>query len=182
MNETVPVSPAKSAILYGVLFGIIMVLELVLSYVLDIDPVSNPAYGITLNVLNMLVLPILFIVIGCNNFKKLNNGFVSLGQCLKIGVTVCLIAALLSAICQSVFYMIFPEYVEEVLRKTRASLLMQNPEMPAEGLEMGMNMTRKFMEPAIMIPAAAAIYSVIGLIYSLIVGAIVKRDNPQAVN
>lgn len=180
MNETVPVSPAKSAVMFGVLFGVILILEVVLSYVIDIDPVSNPSYGIILNALNLLILPILFIVIACNNYKKLNSGFLSLGEALKIGVTVCLLAALISSIFQSVFYMIFPEYVEEILRKTRQVMLQNSPEMPAEGLETAMTFTRKFMQPAIMIPVAVATYCIIGLIYSLIVGAVTKKEKPQS--
>lgn len=180
MNETVPVSPAKSAVMYGVLFGVIMILEFVISYVIDVDPVSNPSYGIILNVLNMLILPILLISLGLSNYKKINGGFLTLGESLKIGVTICIVAAILTGIFQSVFNLIFPDYVEDVIRKTRTVMLQNNPEMPAQGLEMGLSWTRKFMQPEIMIPFLAVMYSLIGLIYSLIIGAIVKKEKPQS--
>lgn len=181
MNETVPVSPAKYALMFGVLFGVLMILEFVISYVADIDPVSNPSYGIILNVLNMLVFPVLFITIPCNNFKKMNLGYISLGQCLKIGVTVCLIAGLLSALFQSVFTVIFPEYMDEIIHKTRQVILQKSPDMPAESLEMALSWTRKFMQPQIMIPVSAVTYSFIGLFFSLIIGLIVKKDKPQSI-
>src|SRR5690606_3010205 len=176
----VPVSPAKSAVMYGVLFGVIMILEFVISYVIDVDPVSNPSYGIILNVLNMLILPILLISLGLSNYKKINGGFLTLGESLKIGVTICIVAAILTGIFQSVFNLIFPDYVEDVIRKTRTVMLQNNPEMPAQGLEMGLSWTRKFMQPEIMIPFLAVMYSLIGLIYSLIIGAIVKKEKPQS--
>ena len=44
-------SPAKSGLVYGLLFGGIMVLEFVISYVMNIDPQTNKAYGIIINVL-----------------------------------------------------------------------------------------------------------------------------------
>ena len=88
-------SPAQSSLIYGLFFGSIMILEFVIGYVLNIDPQTNKGYGIGINVLNFLVLPLTFIYLGCSNFKmKLNLGFISFGECLKIGVTICVIAAL----------------------------------------------------------------------------------------
>jgi hypothetical protein len=40
-------------------------------------------------------------------------------------------------------------------------------------------MMKKFMNPLI-VPVTIAMYSFIGLLYSLIVGAIVKNANPQS--
>jgi hypothetical protein len=45
---------------------------------------------------------------------------------------------------------------------------------------MGLTMMKKFMNPLIVFPVTLAMYSFIGLIYSLIVGAIVKNENPQS--
>ena len=90
------VSPSKSALQYGALFGVLMILEFVIVYVMDVDPISNPTTGIIINTLNYLVFPVSIITIGCVNYKKnLNNGFVSFVECIKIGVTICLIAGLI---------------------------------------------------------------------------------------
>ncbi|MEY3500633.1 MAG: hypothetical protein RL308_2302 [Bacteroidota bacterium] len=174
-------SPSKSALQYGVLFGILMILEFVILYVLDIDPVSNPGAGIVINTMNYLVFPVSIITIGCLNYKKkLNEGFISFGECLKIGVTICLIAGLIYGIFSVVFNMIFPEFMEEILKKTKQVMLQQNPSLTTAQLEMAMSMTKKFMSPALMVPVTVAMYSFIGLIYSLIIGAFVKNDNPQS--
>ena len=174
-------SPSKSALQYGVLFGILMVLEFVIVYVMDIDPISNPAAGIVINTLNYLLFPVSIITIGCLNYKKkLNEGFISFGECLKIGVTICLIAGLIYGIFSVVFNMIFPEFMEEILKKTKQVMLQQNPTLTTAQLDMAMSMTKKFMSPALMVPVTVAMYSFIGLIYSLIIGAFVKNDNPQS--
>ena len=174
-------SPSKSALQYGALFGILMVLEFVLVYVMDVDPISNPSAGIVINVLNYLLFPVAIITVACTNYKnKLNNGFISFGECLKIGVTICLIAGLIYAIFSAVFNMIFPEFIEELMKKTRQVMLKQNPNMTSAQAEMAISMTKKFMNPAIVIPATTAMFSFIGLIYSLIIGAFVKNDNPQS--
>ncbi len=175
------VSPSKSALQYGALFGVLMVLEFVIVYVMDIDPISNPTTGIVINTLNYLIFPVSIITFGSVNFKKnLNNGFVTFGECLKIGVTICLIAGLIYGVFSAVFNMIFPEFVEEIMKKTRQVMLQQNPNMTSEQAEMAISMTKKFMNPAIVIPATVAMFSFIGLIYSLIIGAFVKNENPHS--
>jgi hypothetical protein len=175
------VSPSKSALQYGALFGVLMVLEFVIVYVMDIDPILNPTTGIVINTLNYLIFPVSIITFGSVNFKKnLNNGFDSFGECLKIGVTICLIAGLIYGVFSAVFNMIFPEFVEEIMKKTRQVMLQQNPNMTSEQAEMAISMTKKFMNPAIVIPATVAMFSFIGLIYSLIIGAFVKNENPHS--
>ena len=174
-------SPAKSSLIYGLLFGVIMILEFVIGYVMNIDPQTNQGYGIAINVLNFLLLPSVFIYLGCTNYKtKLNSGFITFGECLKIGVTICVIAGLISALFSSVFGMIFPEYFEEMYRKVSRMMMEKNPQMTTEQLDMAISMMKKFSNPAIAIPVSVVMYAFIGLIYSLIIGAIVKKDPNQS--
>ena len=173
------ITPTKSVISYGVLFGILMILEFVLSYILNVDPSTNKSYGIIINILNFLAFPILFITYGANNFKnKINSGFISFGETLKAGVTICVIAALLSAIFTTVFNIIFPEFMESVLIKTREALEQKN-NLTQEQIDMAIVWTKKFMNPAIAIPFTVVMYAFIGLIYSLIIGAIIKKEPIQ---
>ena len=175
------VSPSKSALQYGALFGVLMILEFVIVYVMDVDPITNPTTGIIINIVNYLVFPVSIISIGCVNYKKNhNNGFVTFGDCLKIGVTICLIAGLIYGVFSAVFNMIFPEFVEDIMKKTRQVMLQQNPNMTSEQAEMAISMTKKFMNPAIVIPATVAMFSFMGLIFSLIIGAFVKNENPHS--
>lgn len=181
MEKTV--SPAKSAITYGVVFGAIMILEFVIMYIMQPDPLEMSWAGMTMNVFNWLILPVLFITLACNNFKKNHNGgFISFGQCLKIGVTIAVIAAALYSIFYLIFTLIFPEFVTDAIAQVERVTRAQNPDMPEEQLEMSISMAGKFMQPAIAIPISIIMNAFIGLIISLIVGAIVKRDNPAAAN
>ncbi len=172
-----PISPAKSALNFGVIFGIILIVEFVIAYVLNIDPETNKGFGITINILNYFVIPVVLILLGCNNFKnKLNDGSVSLGQCLKIGVTICLIAALIYGVFYAIFNVVVPEFNQELISKIEKVMIEQNPDMPSEQREMALSITQKFMHPAFLIPVTIVMYCFIGLIYSLIIGAIVKKE------
>lgn len=181
MTKTTTKSPAKSAIQYGVLFGVLMVLEFMVSYTMDIDPISNPTVGTVFNTFNYLIFPVAFIAIGCSNYKKSNFGFVTLSECLKIGVTICVIAAVIYAIFSVIFNLIFPEFINETIDKIRAVTLQNTPEITEEQLEMSMSWVRKFMNPAIALPFTVLMYAFLGLIYSLIVGVIIKKDKPVSI-
>ena len=178
MEKTI--SPSKSATQYGVIFGIIMILELVISYSFDLTP-ENKAYGISINILNFLVLPITLIVMGCNNYKdKFNSGFISFSECLKIGVTICIVAALLYAIFYVIFNMVFPEFGEKIINQAKEAIIKQGEGKPKEQTQMALSMTEKMMSPFVIVPITIVMYAFIGLIYSLIIGAILKKEKPTS--
>jgi Protein of unknown function (DUF4199) len=175
-------STSKFALQCGVLFGVIMILEFVIGYILNIDPTTNQSFGVIISVLNYFILPAILIYVACNAYKtKLNNGFISFGQCLKIGVTICIIAGLLYGLFSAAFGMMFPEYFEEMMKKMRIVMRDKNPEMTSEQIDMAITMSKKFMNPIISIPITVIMYAFIGLIISLIIGAIVKKDPNQSI-
>jgi hypothetical protein len=173
-------SLAKSAIPYGIIFGVIMIIEFVIGYAMGIDPQKDPWVGILMSLLNYLVLPFTLIMMACNHFKnKLNGGYISFGQCIKSGVVVCVIAALVFSVVTAIVYMVSPEIKEDILEQQKIAMA-QSPGMTSEQLKMGMSVAETMMEPYIMIPLSVLMYALVGLIISLIVGAIVKKDNPGA--
>jgi len=174
------ISPAKSGLQFGLLFGAIMILEFAISYVIGIDKLIGTSFGVVVNLLNYLFLPLLFIFLACNNYKKINNGFVTFSECLKIGISITIIAALIYAIFNLIFNLIFPEFMEQILSITRSEMIKKKPEMTSEQIEMAISMTKKFLNPYIVFPVTIAMYAFIGLIYSLIIGAIVKKDPNQS--
>ena len=173
------ISPAKSGTMYGLLFGVIMVLEFVIMYVIGMRSLVNSSVGVIVNIANYLVLPLIFIYLGCNHYKKdINNGFISFSECLKTGVSITVIAGLVYAIFSVIFNLIFPEFINEMLEISKEGMITQNPNITSQELEMGLSMVKKFMNPLIVLPVTLVMYSLIGLIYSLIIGAIVKNDKP----
>jgi hypothetical protein len=175
------ISPAKSGIVFGVLFGVIMVLEFVIMYVIGMRSLVNSSAGVIVNIANYLVLPVVFIFLACNNYKKnINNGFISFGECLKTGVSITFMAAIIYATFNVIFNFIFPEFVDEMISISKEAMISKNPEMSSEQIEMGLSMVKKFMNPLIVFPFTLAMFSFIGLIYSLIIGAIVKNEKPQS--
>jgi len=87
---------------------------------------------------------------------------------------------LIYAIFSVIFNLIFPEFIAEMLSISKSEMIKTTPNITSEQLELGLNMIEKFMNPLIVFPVTLAMYSFFGLIYSLIVGVIVKNENPQS--
>ncbi|MFL9843798.1 DUF4199 domain-containing protein [Flavobacterium rhizosphaerae] len=173
-----PVKTGKAAVNYGVIFGVIMILEFIIAYALDINPQQNKTIGLINSILNNLILPVLFIALACNYFKKQNGGYIKFGESLKTGVATTVIAAAVFAVFNIVFYLIFPEAQAEILQKVKEAQVATNPNLTAEQLKMTIKVTEMFMKPYIAFPVTIIIYAFLGLIYSLLVGAIVKKEKP----
>jgi len=174
------ISPAKSGIQLGLLFGVIMIFEFTISYVIGIEKLVGTSFGVIINLLNYLILPLLFIFLGCSNYKRNNNGFIKFSECLKTGVSITVIAAIVYAIFNLIFNLIFPEFIEQIIAVTKSELLKGKPNSTNEEVEMALSITRKFMSPYIVFPFTIVMYAFFGLLYSLIVGAIVKKDPNQS--
>ena len=61
---------------------------------------------------------------------------------------------------------------------SKEAMITKNPEMTSKQIEMGLSMVKKFMNPLIVFPFTLAMFSFIGLIYSLIIGAFIKKEKP----
>jgi hypothetical protein len=173
-------SPSKSALQFGVLFGVIMILQLVISYVLNIGA-ENKTYGIIISILNYLILPFLFIYLGCDNYKKnYNHGFIKFGECVKIGMSIAFVASLIYGVFYILFNLIFPEFLPDLIRKMTSMTQKDNPNLTSDQLEMSVSIMKKMMNPYITVPLAIVMNCFIALIHSSIIGAIIKRDRPQS--
>lgn len=175
-------SPSKSAIQFGVLFGVIMILQLIISFILNIGA-ENKTFGLVISALNYFVLPFILIYLGCNNYKKnFNDGYITFGECIKIGMSIALIASLIYGIFYIIFNLIFPEFLPDLINKMRSITIKENPSLTSDQLEMSMSIMKKMMNPYITVPLAIVMNCFIALIHSLIIGAIVKKERPQSFN
>lgn len=173
------IKPSKIAINYGFFFGIIMILEFVLSYSFNIDPQENKFFGIIINLLNYVIIPFLLIYLAANKFKQFhNNGFITLSETMKIGTLVCAFSALIYGVFYILFDFIDPSFKEEVFEKIKEVTVKDNPQITSEQLKISLKFVKMFMNPFVLLPFSIIMYSLVGLIHSLFVGAIVKKNKP----
>lgn len=172
-------STKKFGIDNGIYYGLAMILSFLIIYALNIDLVENPYIGTISSVSSYFVFPVLFIWLAINSFKKNNAGFASLGECIKTGVTVAFVASVLLAVFTLIFNLVFPEYLDEMMAQTRKIMLKQNPNLTSEQVKTAIAMTKKFSSPVFSLPITIVFLTFVGFIYSLVIGAITKKERPQ---
>lgn len=159
---------------YGIIQGLLMVVFAVILYALDMQFQAG-----ILSFVISLAISIAILVLAYKQFKSVNEGFMSLGEAIKIGMGIALIAALISVIYQFVYQQfIDPDYIERLIEYQQQQMVENNPEMTQEQVQMANDMTRKFSgvwTTSAIILIAGLFF---GLIYSLIVGAVMKKERP----
>lgn len=167
---------AKNTMLtYGLYLGITSIIISVLNY--SFGNIYKPHWSV--NVLTYLVM-IGFIVLGLKAFKEANNGFLKLGQAIKIGLGIALISGIISII----YFLVFSKFIEPDfitnLREFQEQVMLEKfPDMDEAIIEKQIEMSNKFMSPGIMSAFVLAGSLIMGLIFSLIAGLIMKKDEDQ---
>ncbi len=165
----------KTMLKYGVIIGILTIIVSLLNY--TFGNIYKPHWGI--NVVNILLM-IAFIVYGIKEFKTLNNGFLSLGQSIKMGLGISLIASIIGVLYLFLFiYVIEPNFMTNLEEFQQQVMYEKFPDMPEEQLEQALAMSKKFTTPTMMamLSIVGSLFS--GLIISLIAGLIMKKEEDQ---
>ena len=173
-NQTASVK--KIALPHGLILALCTIVLSVIVYVMGMH-LEQPWWQGVLN----LAFSIAIIVYGLKAFKRDNGGFMSLGEALKTGLAIALIAGIIGSIFTYLFVTVIePEFTTQMLEVTREKMIEQNPEMSDDQLEMAMGMTENFMSPGIMVALGIISSLFFGFIISLIAGLIMKNNRPLA--
>lgn len=165
----------KIALNYGVLLALLSIVLQVISYVLDAH-IDRPWW---LSVSQMLI-SVGIVVMGLKAYRTENSGFLTLGQALKAGVAISLVAGIIAIIFNYIFMnYIDPDFVQKTLEFSKEQMIEQNPNMTQEQMDMAMDMSARFMSPLWMSAFALLGTLFFGFIISLIAGLIMKRNPPQ---
>jgi len=165
----------KIALNYGLLLGLASVALSVVTYVMGVH-LERPWWASVLGIVIMAAL----IVYGLKAFKQDNGGFLSLGEAIKVGLAISVIAGIIGAVYNYVFVTVIePDFVAQMMEITKEQMIEQNPDMTEEQMEMGLSITEKFMSPGIMSAMAIIFTLFLGFIISLISGLVMKQNRPE---
>lgn len=169
-------SISKFSINPGLILGGIMILISVILYIIGINPFESSWVG-------WVTYPFIAIVIFYyqKNYRDTqNDGFLSLGEAVKIGVTITVVAGILAAIYNIIFTeFIEPDFIEKGLMIMEEKMLDENPDMAQAQIDMALGMVRKMQSPYISVPLAIVFNAISGLIIGLITGFFTKKNNPS---
>ncbi len=165
---------AKTALNFGLLLGGINIVYGLMLYFLDMHYQQETATSLI-----GYALLIGLILWGIIQFKKSNEGYISLSEALKTGGG----TALISAIIICIYTIIMIQYLDtEFLDKTieyqKQKILQDNPEISVENVNKMFDMQKEFSGPFIISGFIIIFNLFFGFILSLIVGLIVKKSKP----
>ncbi len=170
MEENQP-KTVKYALNFGILLGVVGIVFALMLYSLDMHYQGGFAViGVS------IVLSLAAIVIGMMQFKKANNGFMSMGQAMKIGVGICLIGGIIGILFNQVLANIIdPEMMNKAMEFQKEQLLANTKMTPAQA-DAQMEMGKKFSTPSMQIMFGLIWVVVTGFIFSLIPALILKKN------
>ena len=166
-NQT---TTTRTALKWGVIIGIISILYS--TAIMVSGQIGNQVLGY----LVYLIIAV-GIYLAINDFKKENQGFISYGQGLGLGVLKCTIVGLISGFF-TFAYMKFidPTITEQMMKKAVEE--MEKKGLPDDQIEKAMEYSKMFMNPGVLFIVGLIGTVFIGLILSLIIAAILKKDKP----
>ncbi|MFT5890313.1 MAG: hypothetical protein ACI9Y7_000403 [Dokdonia sp.] len=172
--KQVKASAKKIMINYGLLLGVISILLNVVMYVTNTH--IQPHWSIQLFGFFIFIA---IIVIAHKAYKKDNEGFMKLGEALKIGLGIALISAIIGIIYTYILInFLEPTYFDQLMSIQQDALIESNPNMTQEQLDQTMEITKKFSGTGVIITFQIIGGLFFGFIISLISGLILKKDNP----
>ena len=169
-------SSIKSTIIsFGSLLGAISVIFQLMLYFLDMHYKNDSTAGIV-----SLIIMVGIIFYSLIQFRKSNEGFISLSDSLKIGMGTSIVSALIGIIyTQILINFIDPDTLTKSLELSMETIRIQNPEMPQEALETARSIQEKMSSPLILSAVQIIFALFFGFIVSLISGLIVKKSRAQ---
>lgn len=163
---------------YGVICGLVYIILGLISLLLGTTTQSSPFIGILIG-LAIVVGTFFVIFYGIKDFRdNVNNGALSIGEGVKLGALIALIAALLTVLFNQFYhYVVDPEYFDRMLASSREAL--EDRGMSDDQIDQTMKWTSMMQNPVWSIGFTIVWTTLWGLIKGLISGAILKKEpNP----
>ena len=173
--ETTTPSTARIALRYGLYAGLAAI---IVSTVLNLTGLSfNKVVGY-FRILISLGIAVAAIVYACKEFRAANGGYLSLGQAIGLGTLLSAVSGLLSGLFTTIYVTVIdPSFVEKTLDNARTQMEEQG-QLSEEQIDQAMEISRPFTEWLLNFSfVTGPIFgALVGLILSLIIGAIMKKD------
>lgn len=178
--ETKNVNFLSIALRNGILLGLASVAFTVLLYITDFLYTDNTLLAIITWLIN-IAISVVFIVMAVEQYKKANEGFLSIGEAIKVGVLVAVIAGVIGAIYQVIYTTVIdPNYYEKVVEVAMKKMSGITSNFTEEQMEEFQNKMYSSKPSIASSFSLSIVFSAIGgLIISAIVGAIKKKERPM---
>ncbi len=160
----------KFALTYGLLLGAINIAFGLILYSMDMHYQG----GIPVMVVSILFM-LSLIIVGIIQFRKANDGFMSFGQGLKVGVGICLVGGIVGLLFnQLMMGVIDPDTMAKAMEFQRGQLI-ETTKLTPQQIDAQMEMAKKFSTPAMQITFGLLFTIILGFLLSLIPALVLKK-------
>lgn len=168
----------------GLILGIISLVSVVVQYATGEFSIGRGSSSTFSTVTSIVVFAVgVYLIIRALNTVKRGQGYLSFGEGFKVGFTAYIVSSLFTVAWLVVYcYVLEPDYQEQILDQTADQMYEQNPNMSEEQIETALGWTAKFTGPFMMITFGVMGAALFGAIVSLILAAIIKKDQVAFVN
>ena len=158
---------------YGVALGVVGLLPSLVQYALGQHLEQNPLFSLL-----SIVITIVFVVLALKKFKAANDGIMSWGQGLKVGMGMVVISLVISLIYLYLFSnVIEPTFKEDALARSLQQL--QETDYSQDIIDNQMKLADEYFY-VFMYGFAVAISLFVGFVISAITAAIMKKTDPNS--
>ena len=163
---------------YGAVLGLILILIALLSWVLGVDEQESMVPSI----INNIVI-IGFLYYSILQFRdKMNNGFISYSESLRLGTTVAFFSSVIMAFYTFIYISYLnPDMLANIIYMTEQAVLESNPEISEEELDLALEMTGNFTQPHWLMIMGVLSGTFMGFFYSAIISFFVKNNDPNKI-
>ena len=165
------VSSARISLKWGLIFGLLGVVSSTVMYTMGWF--SQTAITIVVSI--VLFFTIAFLAM--REFRDLNGGFMTFGQGVGLGMLLSVTAGVIAG----VYDFVYKQFVDTTLVDKQISLLEEKYEsmgMSPEMIEQSMGSAKVMMDGPFALLSVVLTYAFMGLICSLIMAAIMKKNQP----
>jgi hypothetical protein len=158
---------------YGLILGGIAILISLVQYSLGEHLSPKPIYGFI-----SFGLMIVATILGIKKMKSENEGYISFGEAVKIGVGIAVVSAIISIIYNLIFMnFIEPDFIDQMLLKQEETMFDNG--MNEKQIEAAMGMANKMKGPFISSAIGIVASAFFGFVISAITGAILKKSKEE---
>lgn len=167
-NKTTSIKPI--AYNYGLYLALINISVLIIMYLANIDK------NWTISIVSITISIAIFFY-GIKAYKSANNDILTLSEALKVGLAIAVIGGIITALYSYIHYeFVYPEFIEMQRETAYNQMVERSPDMTNEQIEKAMSISDIFMNSTFFSLSAILGSLIFGLIISLIIGLIMKKE------
>ena len=168
MEEQTSTTTTRAGVRYGLIFALINIVDVLVVNMFNLE--KTLGFLAWIIAIAMTVMAMLY-------YRSNNNGLMTYGQGLSTGMAATGVASVIG----SIFFLIYIRFIDTGYIKKQIDMsrieMEKNPNLSDEQVNAALEMSSKLMTPEIMFIFGLIGSLLIGLIISLIVAAILKKED-----